>query len=146
MNDPAFTGEYESQETVSDLEKSYTRSGSQWFFIENKDGIKIGWAAKYLEGELNTIGYRVVPKERGKGYATETATIIVEYFFLTKDIVRIQADTSTENLASQKLLEKVGFQKEGIIRKHYFSSGKWRDSHLYSIWREEWKKPKILTK
>ncbi len=145
LNDPKFTGEYESQETIADLEKSY-RPGSQWFFIEKKDGTKIGWTAKYLEGQRTTIGYGVAPSERSKGYATEAATIIVDYLFLTKDIVRIQADTSTENLASQKVLEKVGFQKEGIIRKHYFSSGKWRDSYLYSILREEWKEPRILTK
>jgi ribosomal-protein-alanine N-acetyltransferase len=146
LNDPKFTDEIESQETVEDLEKSYARSGSQWFFIEKKDGTRIGWAAKYLEGELTTIGYGVVPAERGKGYATETATIIVDYLFLSKDIVRVQADTSTENSASQRVLEKVGFQKEGIIRKHYFSSGKRRDSYLYSILRDEWKESKILAK
>jgi RimJ/RimL family protein N-acetyltransferase len=142
LNDPKFIGEYGSQETITDLEKSYSRPGSQWFFIEKKNGTKIGWTAKYLEGELITIGYGVVPNERGKGYATEAATIIVDYLFLTKDIIRIQADTSTENLPSQKVLEKVGFQKEGIIRKHYFSSGKWRDSYLYSILREDGKNQK----
>ena len=146
LNDPKFTGECESQETVADLEKSYSRLGSQWFFIQKKNGTKIGWAAKYLEGALITIGYGVVPEQRGKGYATEAAAILVDYLFLTKDTVRIQADTSTENLASQRVLEKIGFQKEGIIRKHYFSSGKWRDSHLYSILRKEWKEPRILAK
>ncbi len=144
LNDPEFMTEYETQETVADLQKSFSRAGSQWFFIEQKDGTKIGWAAKYLEGDRVTIGYGVVPHERSKGYATEAATIIVDYLFLTKDIVRIQADTSTENKASQKVLEKIGFRKEGVIRKHFFSSGKWRDSFLYSILREEWKEPKIL--
>ena len=146
LNDPKFIGEYESQETVADLEKSYSRSGSQWFFIEKKDGTKIGWAAKYLEGERTTIGYGVILKERCKGYATEAATIIVDYLFLTKNVVCIQADTSTLNIASQRVLEKVGFRKDGVIRKDFFSSGKWRDSYLYSILREEWKEPKMLTK
>lgn len=146
LNNPEFMGEYETQETIADLEKSFSRPDSQWFFIEKKDGTKIGWAAKYLEGNRITIGYGVVPNERGKGYATQAATIIADYLFLTNDIVRIQADTDTENLASQEVLEKVGFKKEGVIRKHFFSSGKWRDSFLYSILREEWKEPKILTK
>jgi RimJ/RimL family protein N-acetyltransferase len=43
-------------------------------------------------------------------------------------------------------LEKVGFKKEGIIRKHDFVYGKWIDDYIYSILREEWKEPKILTK
>jgi len=132
LNDPKFMGEYESQETVADLQKSFSRPGSQWFFVMKKDGSRIGWAAQYFEGS------------RGKGYATEAATIIVDYLFLTKNIVRIQADTSTVNLASQRVLEKVGFRKEGIVRNHFFSSGKWRDSNLCSILREEWKEPKIL--
>ena len=146
VNDPEFMGEYESQDTIADLEKSYSRPSSQWFFIEKKDGSKIGWAAKYLEGERTTIGYGAVPSEREKGYATEATKIMLDYLFLSKNIVCIQADTSTMNQASQKVLQKVGFKKDGVIRKHFFSSGKWRDSFLYIILREEWKEPKILTK
>jgi len=144
LNDPKFMGEYESQETVADLQKSFSRPGSQWFFVMKKDGSRIGWAAQYFEGSQVMIGFGIVPNQRGKGYATEAATIIVDYLFLTKNIVRIQADTSTVNLASQRVLEKVGFRKEGIVRNHFFSSGKWRDSNLCSILREEWKEPKIL--
>jgi len=50
------------------------------------------------------------------------------------------------NVASQKVLEKNGFKKEGTIRKSFFAKGEWRDMLLYSILREEWKEPKILTK
>ncbi|MCW4052054.1 MAG: GNAT family N-acetyltransferase [Candidatus Bathyarchaeota archaeon] len=146
LNDPRFIGGYESQENIDDLEKSFSRHGSQWFFIEKKDGSRIGWVAKYLVGNQTTVGFGVVPDERCKGYATEATNIIVDYLFLTSNIVRVQADTSTENKASQKALEKVGFQKEGTIRRHFFSSGKWRDSGLYSILRGEWKEPKMLTK
>jgi len=95
LNDPKFMGEYESQETVADLQKSFSRPGSQWFFVMKKDGSRIGWAAQYFEGSQVMIGFGIVPNQRGKGYATEAATIIVDYLFLTKNIVRIQADTST---------------------------------------------------
>ncbi len=144
LNDPKFIGEYESQESTEDLEKSYSRAGSQWFFIEKKDRTKIGWAAKYLVGSQTTVGFGVVPDERCKGYATEATNIIIDYLFLTNNIVRVQADTSTENKASQRVLEKVGFQKEGTIRRHFFSTGKWRDSFLYSILRDEWRAPRVL--
>jgi len=43
-------------------------------------------------------------------------------------------------------LEKAGFQREGIMRKPGFVRGEWIDAYLYSILREEWKEPKILTK
>jgi RimJ/RimL family protein N-acetyltransferase len=45
-----------------------------------------------------------------------------------------------------KVLAGVGFTKEGTMRKSGHSRGMYRDEHLYSILREEWKEPKILTK
>jgi ribosomal-protein-alanine N-acetyltransferase len=50
------------------------------------------------------------------------------------------------NVGSQKVLEKAGFKKEGTIRKLFFLRGQLRDACLYSILREEWKEPKILTR
>lgn len=50
------------------------------------------------------------------------------------------------NMASQRVLEKAGFRKEGVVRKRIFVRGNWRDEFLYSILREEWKEPRILNK
>jgi RimJ/RimL family protein N-acetyltransferase len=60
--------------------------------------------------------------------------------------VRVQATTDLRNVASQKVLEKAGFTREGVVRKSIFLRGQWRDLLLYSILREEWKEPRILTK
>jgi ribosomal-protein-alanine N-acetyltransferase len=87
-----------------------------------------------------------VLSERGKGCCTEAIEIMVNYLFLSKDTMRIQAHTNPRNVASQKVLEKVGFKKEGTLRKNFFMRGEWRDAYLYSILKEEWKEPKILTK
>lgn len=48
------------------------------------------------------------------------------------------------NIGSQKVLEKAGFIKEGIVRKMMFNKVDWRDCILFSILREEWKEPQIL--
>jgi RimJ/RimL family protein N-acetyltransferase len=87
-----------------------------------------------------------VPSERGKGYCSEAVKIMVDYLFLSKDTGRIQAQTDPRNTASQKVLEKVGFKKEGTLRKNFFTRGEWRDAYIYSILREEWKEPKMLTR
>jgi RimJ/RimL family protein N-acetyltransferase len=92
------------------------------------------------------IGYALIPTERGNGFCTEAVKIMVDYLFMSKDTVRIQAATTLENKASQKVLEKIGFQREGTIRKGIFLWGNWADLHLYGMLREEWKEPKILTK
>ena len=149
VNDQKFMGEFEPflQETKVSLEKQYDQlKDGQWFFIETKDKAKIGYICHYLVGgHLTELGYALVPSERGKGYGTEAVKIIVDYLFLSKSIVRIQVQTDEENKASQRILEKSGFKKEGTIRKSFFLKGEYRDQALYSILRSEWNEPKILT-
>ena len=120
------------------------------FIIEKKDGSKIGFIAHFFvlhpAGKLLEIGYSLVPSERGKGYCTEATQLIVDYLFLSKETPCIQASTHVKNVASQRVLEKVGFKKEGTMRKRLYIRGEWTDMVIFSILREEWKTPKILTK
>lgn len=149
-SNPEFQGEYNVliQESKDELEKRYDNLGpdEKWFLIEKKDGTKIGLVVLELEGGLHELGYGVIPNERRKGYCTEAVKIAVDYLFLSKPTVRIQAHTNVRNKASQRVLEKVGFKKEGTVRKRIFIRGRWRDEFLYSIIRKEWKEPRILEK
>ena len=149
-NNPEYLGEFIflPQQPRTEWEKRYDNltADTKWFFIEKKDGTKIGTMFHFLRGELLEIGYVLAPSERRKGYGTEDVKIMVDYLFLSKKTVRVQAITDVDNLASQKVLEKAGFKKEGTIRKSTFVRGEWRDDCLYSILREEWKEPRILTK
>ena len=153
-NDLEFGGEYWSiqQFSKSEFEKLFTTETKHEFkdfFIEKKDGTKVGWITHFYLlhplGRLLEIGYSVLPNERGKGYCTEAVNIMVDYLFLSKDTMRIQAIADVRNLASQKVLEKAGFKREGRLRKTGFIRGVWTDDYLYSIIREEWKEPRILT-
>jgi len=150
LNNPNYFGEYNPlmQESRTELEKRYENMPpeTKWFIIEKKDGTKIGSIGHFPAGKQFEIGYAIIPSERGKGYCTEAAKIMVDYLFLSKEIVRIQAHIDPRNKASQKVAEKAGFKREGTIRKSFFTKGEWRDMLLYSILREEWKEPKILTK
>lgn len=157
LNDPEFQGDsqdFPAQVSKVQLEKRISEplsSPMQWvdFIIEKKDGTKIGWMSHYI-GSQNfgwmEIGYVLIPSERRKGYGTEAIQIVVDYLFLTKEIVRIQAVTNVKNIGSQRVLEKANFKREGTLRKALYVRGEWTDGYLYSILREEWKKPKILTK
>ena len=150
INDPVFFGEYNplEQTTKLEMEKDYDAAhpDRKRFFVEKKDGTKIGSVGVYPIGDLWEIGFTLIPGERRKGYGTEAVTMMVDYLFLSRDLVRIQATTDFRNTASQSLLEKVGFKREGVVRMSMFIHGEWRDMILYSILRNEWKEPKILTK
>ncbi len=118
------------------------------FIIQKKDATRIGITWHMLNRPYKTmeISYFLIPSERGKGYGTEVAQLMVDYLFLSQNIPRIQAATNVRNKASQRVLEKAGFRVEGIMRKFLFVRGAWTDYYLHSILREEWKEPKILMK
>ena len=158
FNDVDFAGDYQHfpvQISNVQLEKQVIERKNyenEWidFIVEKKDGAKIGWAVHYVSAPnfgWTEIGFTIIPSERNKGYATETIQILSDYLFLTRDIVRIQAVIDARNVASRRALEKAGFKKEGTLRKALWDAeGKWADGDLYSILREEWKQPRILTK
>ena len=118
LNNPDYWGEYLPliQQSRTELEKEYDANPpeTKWFIIEKKDGSKIGSIGYFLTtGNLLEIGYSLIPSERGKGYCTEAAKILVDYMFLSKSVPRVQTHTDVRNVASQKVLEKTGFKKRG---------------------------------
>jgi RimJ/RimL family protein N-acetyltransferase len=153
VNKPEVFGEYNPlhQMSKTEAEKMFENPHEEKsFIIEKKDGSKIGFIAHFyvlhVAGRQLEIGYSLLPNERGKGYCSEAVEIMVDYLFLSKDVGRIQAQTDPRNTGSQKVLEKAGFKKEGTLRRSFFTRGDWRDAYIYSILREEWKEPRILTK
>jgi RimJ/RimL family protein N-acetyltransferase len=149
-NNPEYLGEFVwlPQQSRTEWEKMYDglTSDTKWFFVEKKDGTKIGTMFHWLIGGLMEISCIMTADERGRGYGTEATTLLVDYLFLSRNLIRIQAHTDARNTISQKVLQNVGFKKEGIIRKCVFARGEWRDRALFSILREEWKEPRTLTK
>ena len=151
INKPEVFGEYNPLHQISrtETEKTFDNPHEERIFIvEKKDGTKVGFVSHFnvlhIAGKQLEIGYSLLPSERGKGYCTEAVKIMTDYLFLSKDIERIQAQTDPRNAASNRVLEKVGFKKEGMLRKAFFMRGQWVDAYVYSILRDEWKEPKVL--
>jgi RimJ/RimL family protein N-acetyltransferase len=150
-NNPEFSGVHnplDEQQSKADIERQLEKLGPDktWFLIQKKDGAGIGFLGMGKAPFGWQIGYVLVASERGKGYGTEAVQLAVDYLFMSKDTVRVQAGTFPDNIASQRVLEKAGFQREGTIRKALFAWGEWENVCLYGLLREEWKEPKILTK
>ena len=150
-NNLDYYGDYEpimEQMTKAEAEKQLADASKKaYFIIQKKDGTSIGLVVHFGQSSGSiTIGYAIEPSEQGKGYGTEALQLMVDYLFLAKEIHRVQANTDPENKISQHILEKAGFKKEGVSRKSSFARGQWQDEQHYSILREEWKKPRILTR
>jgi len=82
-----------------------------------------------LTGEL---GYYIAEPYWGKGIATEAVRQICAYIFENTDIVRIFAELYAYNTASCRVLEKAGFQFEGVLRKNAIKNGQILDVNIYS--------------
>ncbi|KAJ1423841.1 GNAT domain [Sesbania bispinosa] len=80
------------------------------------------------------LGYALSSIYWNKGIATQVVKQVVEVAFGEfPHLERLEALVDVENVASQRVLEKAGFQKEGVLRKYLFIKGKSRDMVMFSI-------------
>jgi RimJ/RimL family protein N-acetyltransferase len=84
------------------------------------------------------IGYVLHRKHWGKGYMSEAMEFMLAFAFGELGLHRIEADTDPENLPSLALLEKFGFQREGLFRDRWFVHDKWHDSVMLGLLKEIW--------
>lgn len=100
-------------------------------FILEFDGVCIGKAGCWRKAEL---GYILHPRVWGQGLATEAlAAILPRAFARWPDAVRIEAEIDPNNLASRRVLEKLGFYLSGTAEKTLHMGGRWYDSAYYAM-------------
>jgi [ribosomal protein S5]-alanine N-acetyltransferase len=106
------------------------------------DGAFIGWCSlnRYNPDFRSvSLGYCYDAAAWGHGYATEAARAMLRWAFGTLDLNRVQAETDTRNLASARVLEKLGFTREGTLREDCIVNGDVSDSWIFGLLRREWK-------
>jgi [ribosomal protein S5]-alanine N-acetyltransferase len=82
-------------------------------------------------------GYDLSNKYWRKGYMSEALTRIIKYGFNELHLHKISAIASLDNTGSNKLLEKLGFKLDGVIRDKHLFRGKYYDHNLYSLLETE---------
>ena len=88
--------------------------------------------------ERGELGYWIAVPHWGRGYATEAAAAMIDYAFGTLGLRRVVAHCLTRNVASARVMEKVGMQREGTLRAHVIKWDVPEDVALYAILRDEW--------
>ena len=83
------------------------------------------------------IGYELSKDYWGKGIASEALKAVVKYGYHHFQLERIEALIEPDNVPSQKLVEKQGFIKEGLLRHYEFTRGKFDDLYMYAIIKED---------
>ena len=105
------------------------------FKIDDKallGGINIGNVRRGVS-QSASLGYWIGEKHSRNGYMKEALKLLIPSLFVDLRLNRIEAATLEENIASKNLLKKIGFKKEGVLRKYLKINGTWRDHILYGL-------------
>jgi [ribosomal protein S5]-alanine N-acetyltransferase len=84
------------------------------------------------------VGYDLHPGFWGHGYMSEALRAAIHYGFTTMDLHRIAAVVHPENTPSVRLLQRLGFRLEGILRDYHRAHGRYHSHDLYSLLEEDW--------
>jgi ribosomal-protein-alanine N-acetyltransferase len=135
----------EYSEAKAKLEKGITTYNRSfvYFYLTKKGSPKtIGWIGYHTfctDHDRAEIGYYLMEEEyKGKGIMSEVMPHILDYGFEKMNLHRIEACVGPANEPSNKLMQKFGFTKEGLLREHYLRDGIYHDSLIYSLLRKEY--------
>jgi ribosomal-protein-alanine N-acetyltransferase len=130
----------QTHEMIANIRQQYVNNGiGRWATIEKTSGIFIGWSGlKFITTIENNrtnfydVGYRLLPKYWGKGYASEATATALTYGFLKMNLNEIIGTCHEENSASRRVLEKNGLK--------FSEKYKWKDliCDWLSISKTEW--------
>ena len=80
-----------------------------------------------------SLGYYVGAEFHGRGYMQAGLQRLIEYAFNTMGLHRLEANIQPENIRSQQLVRRCGFEYEGLSRAFLFLDGRWRDHQRWCI-------------
>lgn len=113
-------------------------------FLKEKNGLRIiGTTGLYninMRHQTATLKLRITNNVQGRGIGNKLFIMILDYAFGTLNIRKILSDNFSDNERVAILKDKLGFVKEGILRKHYYHNGEFRDADVYNLFKEDYYK------
>lgn len=120
------------------IQEKEKQTGKVWnWVIRDKDTNLIGsiglMGREFLGNPYrDAFGYWIAPEFRGRGLMSKVVKSFTNYCIDQRGLVRLEANVFSHNKASMRVLEKVGFEREGYLKKAYFKKGEYLDSVLYA--------------
>jgi RimJ/RimL family protein N-acetyltransferase len=114
--------------------------GEFTFVVIDSDGRFLGSCGVNQINELHrfgNLGYWVRTSAAGRGVASEAARQMAQFVFRSTDLVRLEIVCAVENRRSQRVAERVGAEREGVLRSRLQLHGKTVDAVMYSLTRRE---------
>ena len=97
-----------------------------------------GFRSRIEDPAFVDVGFTLAPAAQGRGFATEAIGELVRYLFEDRVKHKVCADCDTRNSGSWRLLERLGFRREGTLRESYREGSQWADEYLYGLLARDW--------
>lgn len=131
----------EAETMIREYKEALSKNwGMRWGIVLKETGKLIGTCGFHAISEYDKrieIGYDLNRDYWQKGIMTEALSLIIDYAFRNTDVNRIEAMVEPPNTGSRALLEKLGFQYEGTLRKHEMCRGDFVDIQMFSLLRDD---------
>ncbi|MCA9619154.1 MAG: GNAT family N-acetyltransferase [Myxococcales bacterium] len=115
---PTATSVDESRAFLEMVERAWAGEEGHLSWLLYADDVLIGGIGADVDGPTVTVGYVITPEHWGRGYATEALRELCAISLAEPDLYRVEATCDVENIRSARVLEKVGMQREGHLRRH----------------------------
>jgi ribosomal-protein-alanine N-acetyltransferase len=133
-----------ARKLIDESHERFARHESlKWGVARRTDNALIGTTTLYrldFDNRRAEIGYALGSAYWGNGYMREALQTALGYAFEVLDLHRIEADVDPRNQASIKTLERLGFQREGLLRERWQVGDEIQDSLFYGLLRRDWQK------
>ncbi len=139
---PAMTKPEDADELIDRIHAGYVSDTILQLAMERKvDGALLGSCLLFNfhpGGPRAEIGYSLGRPHWGRGYMHEALVGLVEVAFGALELNRLEADIDPRNGASARSLERLGFEKEGLLRERWTINGEVSDSLIFGLLRRDW--------
>ena len=98
-----------------------------------------GFRSRVEDPAIVDVGFTLSPAAQGRGFATEAIGELLRYLFEDRVKHKVCADCDPRNDRSWRLLERLGFQREGTLRQSYREGPLWADEFLYGLLAQDWR-------
>ena len=138
----AWTDIAQAEAMIAEARQAYRDGGLYRYAIALRDTDRLIGVCNlrgfFEQNRRCELGYALARDHWGQGYAAEALEALLGHAFYELDINRIEADIDPRNDASARLLEKLGFRREGYMPERWIVHGEKADTAFYGLLRRYW--------
>ncbi|MBS0432554.1 MAG: GNAT family N-acetyltransferase [Proteobacteria bacterium] len=137
-----WTDPAQAQELLQRLHRDRAAGAMPWAIATRDGDALIGTVTLFNISAVHRraeIGYALASAHWSKGLAGEALRVVLRHAFGAMQLERIEADTDPRNEPSLRMLERLGFRREGVMRRRWFVAGEWCDSAWLGLLRGDFR-------